>query len=111
MSTDSLLAAAERLEQEINGHLDGYYCCPAPPCVSAGHVEAMQLLRSARDTLSRLRAALGQSQEALKAAAPHVCSMLCESAKFGDRPWKHSAECQAITAALLASPPLASPQE
>jgi hypothetical protein len=39
-------------------------------------------------------------KEALKLAAPHVCSNLCPSVKRTGEEWTHVETCQAITAAL-----------
>ena len=36
----------------------------------------------------------------LEQAAPHVCSLLCPSVKYDDKPWQHVELCQAITKAL-----------
>lgn len=47
-----------------------------------------------------LIAAAPELLEALKLAAPHVCSVLCPSTKKTGTEWTHVETCKAITAAL-----------
>lgn len=48
----------------------------------------------------RLIAAAPRLLEALKIAAPIVCSMRCPSVKYGPEPWTHHEDCIGITAAI-----------
>ena len=54
-------------------------------------------------SLTRLRLRYAEMVEALRIAAPFVCSMLCPSVKRENEQWTHVASCTAVTSALTAA--------
>lgn len=95
------LEADQQLECEIgNG------------CVACSLHERTQLLKllgpyapngAMLDSITVLQRLLGQCaalEQALRSAAPHVCSARCPSVKRTGTEWSHVEQCKAISAAL-----------
>lgn len=53
--------------------------------------------------VDKVTARVNELKEALKLAAPHVCSNLCPSVKRTGEEWTHTETCQTISAALIAA--------